>query len=217
MLSAIAFLVAVLDAPSPRVSRAADLAWAIPVSVLIIAGAAAMPGPPTPDPDGTLLRAATWVGVILGLGWVIEISVNAALPVPVTQVHWRDLFDDVVWALVAAGMVLAGAIMARRTRRFAAGAWSGAWAGLVSGLIACLASLALDTALIGLVARDPSERTEFVLRGAAQGFHDVAAYAARQTLFGSLLHLVFLGVLMGVALGAVGAAVGTSRALSPRA
>jgi hypothetical protein len=40
-LSAIAFLVAVLDAPSPRVSRTADFAWAIPVSLLIIAGVAA--------------------------------------------------------------------------------------------------------------------------------------------------------------------------------
>jgi hypothetical protein len=208
-LCAIAFLVATIHAPAPRVSRAVDLAWAIPVALLIVAGGAAMPGPPIADPHGTLVRAATWVGVILGLGWVVEISVTAALPVPVSQVSSRDLFDDTVWALIAAGMVTAAAIAARRTRRVSTGVWLGAWAGLVSGLIACFASLALDTVLIGLVVRDPSEQAEFALRGPAQGYHDAAAYAARQTLFGSLFHLVFLGVVMGAVLGGAGAGVGT--------
>jgi hypothetical protein len=208
-LCAIAFLVATLHAPAPRVSRAADLAWAIPVALLIVAGGAAMPRAPTADPDGTLVRAATWVGLILGLGWVVEISVNAALPVPVSQVGWRDLFDDTVWALIAVGMATAAAIAARRTQSVSTAVWMGAWAGLVSGLIACFASLALDTVLIGLVVRDPSEEAEFALRGPAQGFHDAAAYAARQTLFGSLFHLIFLGVVMGTLLGAAGAWVRT--------
>ena len=207
-LCAIMFLAAVVHAPAPHVSRAADLAWAMPVAVLIAVGGAALPRAPIADPDGTLLRAAAWVGVILGLGWIVEISVTAALPVPVTQVGWRDLFDNSVWGLIALAMVVAAAVTARRTRSFSAGAWLGAWAGLVSGLFACIASLVLDTVLIGLVTRDPSEQVEFALRGPAQGYHDVAAYAARQTLFGSLFHLIFLGVLMGAALGAAGAWVG---------
>ena len=203
------FLVAILHAPAPREPRGADLAWAIPVALLIAGGGTAMTKLAIADPDGRLMRAASWFGAILGLMWLLEICVTAALPVPVSEVHWRDLLQDSIWALIAVGMASAAALTANRTTNFSAGVWVGTWAGLLCGLFAAFASLVLDTVLIGLVVRDPSEKAEFAVRGPAQGYHDVAAYAARQTLFGSLFHLLFLGVAMGVVLGLAGAWLGT--------
>ena len=50
---------------------------------------------------------------------------------------------------------------------------------------------------------------EWAERGAESGAPTMAAYFAFETLAGALLHLVGLGLIMGILLGAGGALVGT--------
>lgn len=144
-------------------------------------------------------------GLVLGLLWSLEILVNniAAPPLP-----GRDIFDDVIWAVVSLAIIGMAAVSARSTRSWRAAVVTGAWAGFASGLVACLTAVCVIVFGMSLLTRDPLNVAEWAARGAGAGTPDMASYFALQTFAGGLGHLLVLGLAMGAGLGALGGVIG---------
>lgn len=145
------------------------------------------------------------VGLALGGLWVIEIGVNNILAPPLPG---RDIFDDVIWAAIALGILVLAAWSAQQAGRFTAGLAAGLWSGLASGLAACATALAMIVFGMGFVAQDPLNVAEWAERGAGSGAPSLAAYLAGEMLAGAVLHLLILGLAMGVVLGVAGGGLG---------
>ncbi len=155
------------------------------------------------NPGGT--EPGVRIGLILGLLWVVEISVNNLLAPPLPG---RDIFDDVIWAAISLAIVLAAAITAYRAGRFRAGAAFGAWSGLASGQVACLTALSMVAVAMPAIVADPLNVTEWAARGGHTGAPDMAAYFALETFAGAFIHLIVLGPVFGLLLGVFGGAIG---------
>lgn len=156
-----------------------------------------------PTREGALLGAAA--GVIFGALWIVEIGYNNLIAPPVAI---RDPVDDVIWAVVALGMLAVSTVATRQARRAATGIRVGVWSGLVSGLMACLMALLLVVFGMRFLLADPANIQEYAVRGPSSGFPDMATYLAYQTLAGAVLHLIVLGVIMGTLLGCLGGLLG---------
>jgi hypothetical protein len=143
-------------------------------------------------------------GLLFGLLWVLEISFNNFVPPDISTGPMRDRVDSTVLAAIAAGVLILSAVAAFRNGAIKHGLLAGYWSGLVSGLIACLMGLLLIVPWMRLLVRDPLMISEFAERGAADGAPDLATYIAYETLTGALLHLVLLGMALGLLLGGVG-------------
>jgi hypothetical protein len=168
-----------------------------------LAGRGLRPRDPGAMPD--IRRGLTW-GVVFGALWMLEIGYNNVIAPPVSV---RDPVDDLIWAIIALGMLILATLIAARARRLAAGLRASIWSGLMSGLVACLTALALAVFGIPLLLADPANIAEYAVRGPTSGFPTMAAYLAYQTLAGAMLHLVVLGLGMGAALGALGGLAGS--------
>ena len=104
------------------------------------------------SPDARRREQAIRVGLICGLLWVVEISVNNFLAPPLPG---RDWFDDVIWA-AASVLILAGAAHAAyRGRRIRIGIRFGAWSGLASGMVACAMALSIVVFGMSFLVADP--------------------------------------------------------------
>jgi hypothetical protein len=146
-------------------------------------------------------------GLVAGALWLAEISFNNVLP-PAVSVPHRDLVDNLFWLATLLATLAAAIAAAARAGRTADGVLAGAWAGLLSGLIACLYGLALVVFRLDLILRDPFTQAEWVVRGPSSGMPDMATYFARDTMAGALGHLVLLGVMFALLLGALGGGIG---------
>jgi hypothetical protein len=145
-------------------------------------------------------------GLVLGLLWVVEILGNnivaPALP-------GRDIFDNVVWAVISVAIASVAALTARRTRSLRAGIRAGAWAGFASGLVACLTALCVIVFGMSLLMADPLNVKEWATLGVTTGATGMASYFALETLAGAIGHLLVIGLAMGAVLGAVGGTIGS--------
>jgi hypothetical protein len=152
---------------------------------------------------------ATLVGIIAGLLWVIEISINNFIAPPLPL---RDRIDDSFWAVIALLILGLATVSAYQSGSLLRGLKDGAWSGLVSGMLACWAALALIVFGMGLITRDSINIAEWADRGAGTHAPSMAAYFAFETFAGALLHLVVLGLVMGSLLGIIGGILGKSAA-----
>ena len=164
-------------------------------------------------PDAANSKRSIGVGLLLGLLWAVEILVNNVLAPPLPA---RDIVDDVLWAAIALAIVVFAAISAYRTGRFRVGLEAGAWTGFASGLIACCVALCVIVFGMHFITTDPLNVAEWATRAASTNAPSMAAYFAFETLAGALMHLVVLGLGMGVVLGVFGGAVGRGASLVRR-
>jgi hypothetical protein len=163
------------------------------------------------DAAPTPLDAMTRLGLLLGLLWVIEIGINNVIAPPLPG---RDTLDNLFWGLIALGILAAAAASAFRSGRLRQGIVTGAWTGFVSGAVSCLTALALAVFGMSLLRSDPVNLAEWANRGTDSTAPTLAAYLAYETLAGAFLHLIVSGLVMGVLLGVAGGALG---ALAKRA
>ena len=144
-------------------------------------------------------------GLLIGVLWAVEISINNVLHPPLP---YRDIIDNIFWAIIALLIFVVAAMATFRDKKIISGLLAGCWAGYGSGLVACLTALSLIVFAIPLVLSDPLNITEW--RDLQQVLHypNMAVYFAYQTLTGAILHLVLLGAVMGALLGIIGGLVG---------
>lgn len=155
---------------------------------------------------GPAARRGMDFGLALGLLWVVEIGINNLVQPPMPMRDWID--DGFALAVLAGQLWLA--IHAAGTRRALPALAASGWAGLASGAMACLTALIL--ALFGseLLLSDPLNRAEWADVARQNPGIDAATYFTQETMAGALLHLLVLGLGVGMVLGllaTVGAAI----------
>lgn len=155
-------------------------------------------------------QRASQAGMLIGLLWTAEISVNNFIAPPLPA---RDIIDNIFWAIIALTIFIHACINAYRARRMWAGVIAGAWTGFASGAIACGTALSLIVFGMRLILQDPLNITEWAARGAGSSAPGMAAYFAFETLAGGLMHLLILGLIMGLLLGILGGASGKTASL----
>jgi len=153
---------------------------------------------PIPASDGS-------VGLLLGLLWSIEISINNFIAPPLPG---RDIIDNCFWAAIGISMLVYAALRAHRANRLAGGLVAGIWTGLVSGLLACCMALSVIVFAMPFITRDPLNLAEWAALGTTSSAPSMAAYFAFETFAGAFLHLLVLGAGMGAALGFLGGLLG---------
>jgi hypothetical protein len=153
---------------------------------------------------GKVAAGALAAGLVLGGLWTIEIAINNVLH-PVLPL--RDYLDDAFWAAVVAGTLAGSALAAWRSPHWRGACAWGSWAGLASGAVACLTALLFTVFGMRFITGDPVSAQEWAAQGPGSGYSSISAYWAYQTLAGAILHLLILGLLSGVLLGALGGAV----------
>ena len=153
------------------------------------------------------------LGMILGLLWVVEISINNFVA---PSLPARDIIDNIFWAIIGLSILVFACVSAQRADRIRAGVEVGAWSGLASGAVACCMALSLIVFGMGAITRDPLNVAEWATRGPESGAPTMASYFAYQTFAGAFLHLIVLGGLMGVLLGGLGGAMGKAIKLASR-
>jgi hypothetical protein len=156
---------------------------------------------------------ANLVGIILGILWVVEISINNFIAPPLPA---RDIVDNIFWAVIALVIFVFTTVCAYRAKRFASGMEAGIWSGLVSGIFACCMALALIVFGMHFITHDPLNITEWAARGTNTSAPTMAAYYAYETFAGAFGHLTILGIFMGLLLGLLGGTVGRAIQVASR-
>jgi hypothetical protein len=151
------------------------------------------------------LDKITLLGLVLGLVWVVEISINNVVTPPLPA---RDFIDNGFWALIAIGILVASVVAAYPSGRLSHGIAVGTWSGFVSGVVACGAGLSLVVFGMSLLLSDPLNLAEWSNRAKDSTAPTMASYFAYETFAGALLHLLVLGIGMGFVLGVVGGMLG---------
>jgi hypothetical protein len=155
--------------------------------------------------DFTLLQSTTSAGIVLGMLWLVEISINNFIAPPLPA---RDIIDNLFWASIALSILVIAILSAYRATSVVQGIKAGAWSGFVSGLLACCAGLSMIVFAMPFITRDPLNIAEWSLRQAGSGAPTMAAYFAYETFAGAFLHLLILGLCMGGLLGIFGGVIG---------
>ena len=155
--------------------------------------------------NASILSYANPVGMILGLLWIIESSINNILAPPLPA---RDIIDNVFWGIIAMTILALAIVTAFRTKSVVSGIEVGGWSGFVSGLLACCMALSVIVFGMHFITQDPLNIAEWSTRNIASAAPTMAAYFAFETFAGAFLHLVVLGVGMGIFLGLVGGLLG---------
>jgi hypothetical protein len=145
------------------------------------------------------------VGMILGIFWVIEISINNFIAPPLPD---RDIIDNIFWVIIALSILIFAFLSAYRKNSFVHGIEVGIWNGLISGLFACCMALIVIVFGMRFVLQDPLNVSEWLLRGTNVTAPNMAAYFAFETFAGAFGHLTILGVVMGGLLGVIGGGAG---------
>ena len=151
------------------------------------------------------VNRAIALGMVLGLLWVIEISINNFVAPPLPA---RDNIDNGFLAVIALAILVGALAHAYRAANIVRGIVSGLWSGFVSGLFACCAALLLVVGGMAFITADPLNVTEWAARGSLNKAPTMAAYFAFETMAGAFLHLIVLGLLLGALLGTIGGLLG---------
>jgi hypothetical protein len=152
-------------------------------------------------------------GFLLGGLWIVEIAFNNLTPHAVATAAARGVLDNITWAVVGIGTVVAAAAVTARTRRWRSGLRAGVWSGIGSGLGAALGGAVLLAFFRAYVESDPLMRAEWAQRGPGL---DLSSYVTRETMAGVAGHLWVLGVAQGAVLGLLAATVTTGVVRSRR-
>ncbi len=155
--------------------------------------------------DSRATHRAIPVGMILGLLWMVEISINNFVAPPLPA---RDFIDNIFWAVIALSILIFAILRAYQTDSLARAMEAGAWSGFVSGLLACCMALSIVVFGMRFLTQDPLNVAEWAEFGASSQAPTMAAYFAFETLAGAFGHLIVLGIVMGGLLGAVGGGLG---------
>jgi hypothetical protein len=157
---------------------------------------------PASDPA---LNHLLWLGLILGVLWMVEIGINNLLapPLPV-----RDVVDNIFWVVIALAPLTLAILRGYQANSIVRGLEAGACSGLVSGLLACFMALSMILFAMRFITHDPLNIAEWAARRADSQAPTIAAYFAFETLSGALGHLLVLGLGMGAALGVLGGILG---------
>ena len=160
-------------------------------------------------------EAATLFGIVLGLLWIIEISINNFVAPPLPA---RDIIDNIFWAIIAISILVFSVTRTYQSDSFARGIEAGIWNGFVSGLLACCMGLLVIVFGMRFILQDPLNISEWAGRGAGSSALSMAAYFAFETLAGAFGHLIVLGIAMGAILGVLGGRIGKGikRIVGPR-
>ena len=153
----------------------------------------------------TSLDKITHLGLVLGLLWVIEITINNAVAPPLPA---RDIIDNIFWAVIAIGMLVGSIAAGYHSGRASQGIRVGTWSGFVSGVVACGMALSIVVFGMSLLLSDPLNIAEWSGQPRGVTAPTMAAYFAYETFAGAFLHLTVLGIGMGFVLGMVGGALG---------
>ena len=143
-------------------------------------------------------------GLALGGLWIAEIAFNNLTPHTVSTAGTRGVLDNLTWAVVGMGTVVAAGGVAARTRRWRSGLRAGVWSGVGSGLGAALGGALLLAFFRSFVEDDPLMRSEWRLRDPGA---DLSLYVTRETMAGVGGHLWVLGVMQGALLGLLASSV----------
>lgn len=155
--------------------------------------------------SATLLDQMTRFGLVLGLLWVVEITINNVVAPGLPA---RDNIDDVFWALVAIGLLVGSLAIAYQSGHASRGIALGTWSGFVSGVVACGMALSIAVFGMALLLNDPLNIAEWSSRTPDVIAPTMAAYFAYETFAGAFLHLTVLGIGMGAILGMIGGVIG---------
>jgi len=150
-------------------------------------------------------RRITSLGLLIGLLWTAEISVNNFIH---PGIPLRDIIDDSFWALVGMFILIISAIKVYKTDRFMSGIVTGFWTGLGSGAVACLSALLLIVFGMRFILLDPLNLKEWTDVRNSAGTSQIDVYFAYQSYAGAIMHLYVLGIIMGLLLGVIGGATG---------
>jgi hypothetical protein len=155
--------------------------------------------------NSLIINDAIMVGIILGILWIVEIGINNFIAPPLPA---RDIIDNIFWAIIAFSIFVFSALCAYRAGSIRVGIVVGIWSGFVSGLLACCTALSLVVFGTRFVTQDPLNVAEWAVRGTDTNAPTMAAYYAYETFAGAFLHLIVLGVFMGLLLGLLGGTFG---------
>ncbi|MEV6850674.1 hypothetical protein [Actinoplanes sp. NPDC051411] len=149
----------------------------------------------------------TWgLGSGLGLGavWIAEIAFNNLTPHTVSTAGARGVLDNITWAVVGVGTLMAAGAVTARTRRWRSGLRAGVWSGVGSGLGAALGGAVLLALFRSSVEDDPLMRAEWQQRNPGVA---LPAYVTRETMAGVGGHLWLLGMAQGALLGLIASSI----------
>jgi hypothetical protein len=155
--------------------------------------------------NSVTINKMTFVGLVLGLLWTVEIGINNFIAPPLPA---RDIIDNAFWAAIALSIFIQAVLVAYQTGSMLDGVKVGTWSGFISGLVACWASLTLIVFGMHFITHDPLNVAEWTLHRTNSNAPTMAAYFAFETLAGAFLHLLVLGLAMGALLGVIGGLIG---------
>ena len=144
-------------------------------------------------------------GIILGMLWMIEISINNFIAPPLPG---RDIMDNIFWAIIAISILVFSVTRAYQKDSILRGIEDGVWSGFVSGLLACGMALLIIVFGMHFILQDPLNVSEWAGLGTGGTAPGMAAYFAFETFAGAFGHLVILGIAMGALLGVFGGMIG---------
>ena len=157
--------------------------------------------------QASLIEHAIQIGMVLGLLWIIEISINNFIAPPLPA---RDTIDNLFWAVITLATIALATRQTIQTGSFSDAVTIGAWSGFTSGALSCGMALVVIIFAMPFITRDPLNVAEWAARGTDISAPNMAAYFAYETLAGAFLHLVLLGIIFGIILGLLGGAIGKS-------
>ena len=143
-------------------------------------------------------------GLLIGLLWTIEISINNFIQPGLPA---RDIIDNIFWGTITLVLLIKIIRDVYQSNKIITGIKTGLWTGFSSGLVACLTALLIIVFCIKFIIKDPLNVKEWTdIKGTYT--KDIAVYFAYQTFAGAIMHLIILGIIMGLLLGIIGGLAG---------
>lgn len=171
--------------------------------------------------SGSVRRLSCVFGFLIGAMWMVEILVGNLGGTSVfgnlREFHPRIFSIAPLFAVGAAGLpVLGGVVAAWRTRSIGAAIRVGAWSGMLSGIIAGITIMSIAILFHDAMMKDSSNIHEFALSAHRPPSEaELSAFLYWDALGGSLNH-IWIGPLLGVTIGGIGAIIGKlARLLAP--
>lgn len=153
----------------------------------------------------TLQQRNVSIGLLIGILWTIEISINNFLQ---PDLPLRDNIDNIFFTIIAILIFINAVRDAYNTNAFYEGLKSGFWSGFASGAIACLTALIIIVFGMKYILHDPLNMKEWADVSSKVNYPGMEVYFAYQTFAGAIMHLFILGALMGIMLGVTGGLTG---------
>jgi uncharacterized membrane protein YozB (DUF420 family) len=160
------------------------------------------------------VRRGIWDGwIVSGLTAILVVLTNVVFPSGPDE---SDSDPEYLWQLGVFALALAVLFVAigfrgrRRGAGISGGPKAGAAAGVVVALMVTLTFLVVNNIFFDVIRQQHDKRVAF----AASGWSSMRAYVSVQQVEG-LMVLIPMGILAGVVLGLIGAAIAGSRRQSP--